>query len=430
MEGRSPRQPDDSGFRSSKDDAWLIEWGLVCLMGLIVIAAVVAMAHSGVPFLWLAVAAGTMFLLAACLSAGSLGKAVWINVAVVVLTCGLLEGYYWIREPLDRQMEYSEGFFVRDELLGYRPAHSRSVSHVTKVRDQLLYRVTYTIDDHGLRVAEPPEGSSAKTDACLVFFGDSFTFGEGVPDEATMPYRVGLKLRDSFRTVNFGFLGYGPHQMLATLEEDRIDALGTCRPRHVVYQAIAAHVSRVAGLEPWDQHGPRYVLTEDGRVRRAGHFDDAYPETLLDAFRRFHHGLTTTWQRRLEQSALYRMLLRSHRPVTERDVELFTRVIGVAKQVIHQQYPEAAFHVLLWDFEKDRSVLPAIERGLERQGVQVHSMSAVLPGLRAEESKYEISSYDRHPNERAHELIAEYVANHIATPDSRMTVATVTATSR
>ena len=423
MADRSGREPDDSGLPASNDDGWLIAWGLVCLMGLIVIAAVIATAHSAVPYLWLAVAAGTMFILAACLSPGAVGKALWINLAVIALTLGILEGFYWLKEPLDRQMEYSEGFFVLDDLLGYGPARGRSVSHVAKVRDRLLYRVTYTIDDHGLRVAGPPDASSAQTDACLVFFGDSFTFGEGVPDEATMPYRVGRKLRDSFRTVNFGFLGYGPHQMLAILEEDRVDAIGFCRPRLIVYQAIPAHVSRVAGLEPWDQHGPRYVPTGDGRVRRAGHFDDTPPETLLDAFRRFHHGLTITWQRRLEQSALYRMLLRSHRPVTERDIELFAGVIGTAGQTVRERYPDAAFHVLLWDFEKDRALLPAIERGLKKQGLPVHSMSAILPGFRTQEAEYEISPYDQHPNERAHELIAEYVVNSIATPVSRMTVA-------
>lgn len=430
MEARSLQQPENSGRRSSKDDGWVMEWGVVCLMGLVVIGAVVAMAHSTVPYLWLAIAGGTMLLLAACLSAGSLGKAFWINLAVIVLTCGGVEAYYWVSEPLARQMEYSEGFFVQDELLGYGPARNRALSHVTKVRDRELYHVTYTIDDYGLRVAEPPDESSGKTDSCLVFFGDSFTFGEGVPDEATMPYRVGRKVRDDFRTVNFGFLGYGPHQMLATLEEHRIDALGTCRPRHVFYQAIPAHVSRVAGLEPWDQHGPRYVLTEEGRVIRAGHFDEAPPETVLDSFRRHHHGLTKTWQRRLEQSALYRAFLRSHRPVTGRDVELFTRVIGAAQQTVRQRYPEASFHVLLWDFEEDRSLLRAVEQGLENQGVQVHSMSSILPGFHANLSTYEISPYDKHPNERAHELIAEYVVRRIAAPTPHMTVAAIPALSR
>jgi hypothetical protein len=430
MEARFFKQPGDSGLRSSKDVDWLMEWGVVCLMGLVVIGAVVAMAHSSVPYLWLSIAVGTMLLLAACLSAGSLGKAFWINLAAIVLTCGGAEEYFWLSGPSDRQMEYSEGFFARDELLGYGPSRGRAVSHVTRVGNRQLYHVTYTIDDYGLRVAGPPDESPGKADSCLVFFGDSFTFGEGVPDEATMPYRVGRKVRGNFRTVNFGFLGYGPHQMLAILEEHRIDALGACRPHHVFYQAIPAHVSRVAGLEPWDQHGPRYVLTADGRVIRAGHFDEAPPETLLDSFRRLHHSLTRTWQRRLEQSALYRTLLHSHRPVTERDVELFTRVIGAAQQIIHQRYPEAAFHVLLWDFEEDRSMLLAVEQGLENQRVRVYSMSSILPDFHSKLSTYEISPYDKHPNERAYELIAEYVARHIVDPAPHMTAATLPALSR
>ena len=89
-----------------------------------------------------------------------------------------------------------------------------------------------------------------------------------------MPYLVGERSGNRFRVYNFGFHGYGPHQMLAALTGGRVQDTVDCQPTHVVYQAIVPHVERVSGLATWDRHGPRYVETQDGGVRLAGRFDD------------------------------------------------------------------------------------------------------------------------------------------------------------
>ena len=58
--------------------------------------------------------------------------------------------------PAERQMEYSEEFFMADDALGYKPAAARRIGHRAYGGDQLLYDVTYTLDGHGLRIASPP----------------------------------------------------------------------------------------------------------------------------------------------------------------------------------------------------------------------------------------------------------------------------------
>ena len=78
---------------------------------------------------------------------------------------------------------------------------------------ETLYAVVYSVDKRGLRV-EPPL-APGHGDRCVLFFGCSYTFGEGVNDAETLPYRTGVLAEGRLRMINFGLHGYGPHQMLA-----------------------------------------------------------------------------------------------------------------------------------------------------------------------------------------------------------------------
>jgi len=77
-----------------------------------------------------------------------------------------------------------------------------------------LYDVTYTIGDDGLRIT--PKYELNELDQCIVIFGGSFTLGEGLNDEESMPYLIGNFSK--FNTYNLGFYGYGPHQMLSAFK--------------------------------------------------------------------------------------------------------------------------------------------------------------------------------------------------------------------
>ena len=80
----------------------------------------------------------------------------------------------------------------------------------------------------------------------MVFFGGSNTFGEGVEDNQTMPFFFAAAAPDT-AVYNYGFCGYGPQQMLALLEDHRIDPLIDGRDVIGVYLFIDAHVQRAVG---------------------------------------------------------------------------------------------------------------------------------------------------------------------------------------
>jgi hypothetical protein len=369
---------------------------------------------SPVPYVWIAIATVILSAYAALGSKREMRRALWVNVAVISFALGMIEGYFWIQAPAERQISYTEKeILLADDVLGYRPAAARRIGHRSYGGDRLLYDVTYTFNEHGLRTASPPTSERGDTLPCIVFFGDSFTFGEGMTDEQTMPYQVWKRLTPRYQTVNFGFFGYGPHQMLAALEQGRVESDSHCRPSHIVYQAIPNHVSRAAGLEAWDHHGPRYGWRPDGRISQTGHFDDVRPITFLQWLRVGHRQLHGRLQGWLEASVSYRTLLNSHRPVTTEDVALFAAIVGTAKQTASSIYPGVTFQVLFWDYEDDAEVVEAVLSRLKAQGIVVHPMSTILPGFPATRSHYEISPYDRHPNAEAHAIIADFIARQL-----------------
>src|SRR3984957_9673624 len=81
-----------------------------------------------------------------------------------------------------------------------------------------IYSVNYTIDRDLLR-----QTLSCKKGSAIVFFGCSFTFGEGVNDDQTLPQNFANQLDRKVRVLNLGFSGYGPQQFLREEETGRFD---------------------------------------------------------------------------------------------------------------------------------------------------------------------------------------------------------------
>jgi len=280
----------------------------------------------------------------------------------------------------------------RGDVLGFGPALDFVNRSVLERDGRTIYDVKYTIDPSGLRIA-PPEASEVV--GTVLFFGDSFTFGEGVADTETLPYRLGAITAGRYRVRNFAFQGYGPHQMLSELEHGLVRRLVEPRGKvTAIYQAIPDHVRRSAGLAFYDTHGPRYVLGDDGRAHFSGHFDD---------------GGFSVFLRKL---FVYQRLNNVRTEVGAPEVELFGAIVSQSSEILAREYG-ADFHVLYWDMPKDPHTA-AVADALRRRGLDVRPMSTILPGYPASEGEYTLAG-DGHPTPRAHALIAEYVARSILT---------------
>ena len=307
---------------------------------------------------------------------------VCVNLATVFLTLALFESYlWWSLPPSQEEIIFSpHQLFASSDILGYMPKKSLTTDIKKLYQDELVFSATYTINEYGLRVAPPHNPSTEK---CILFFGGSFTFGEGVYDHETLPYQVGIKTKGAYQIHNFGFGGYGPHQMLAAIEHGKVDSIVDCEVKHVVYQGILHHIQRVAGLTWWDQHGPRYALRAN-EVIGAGTFS------------------SNPIYRAGVKSLIYRNVRLTL--LGEDEVDLYVGIVTRSEELVAEMYPKSEFHVLLWE-DKDVHYSMAVEKLTEKGLHIVDVPTALIPPERDTDFRY----LDYHPRAVTYDILAERV---------------------
>src|SRR3990172_2024399 len=106
---------------------------------------------------------------------------------------------------------------VKDKYLGWKPKANSIGNHVYSSN----FNVEYVMDENGYRKIINPKAPVFS----IYFFGDSFTFGQGVSDADTFPSIIkGKYVKEDINVYNAGVLGYGVVQMYQRFlnMEDRI----------------------------------------------------------------------------------------------------------------------------------------------------------------------------------------------------------------
>lgn len=98
------------------------------------------------------------------------------------------------------------------------PGSFRSVARVAGVKAP-IYDVVYVLNKNGVRKVEPIR-SKKFSKKFIAAFGDSQTFGEGLPQGEDYPSQLQKKLPPSWNTYNFGFHGYGPNSIIYNISKN------------------------------------------------------------------------------------------------------------------------------------------------------------------------------------------------------------------
>ena len=159
---------------------------------------------------------------------------------------------------------YADGYRANVSDIGAQPNPGTYPSSARASDGRLLYEIHYTIGPDQLRVTpDNPPGPHR-----VNFLGCSFTYGEGVNDNETLPYFVSRTMQD-VHVVNFGFHGYGAHNTLALLESSR-----NTKGEINFFLGAGFHIERSACHPDWTASAPRYELQGDGSVTRNGKCGD------------------------------------------------------------------------------------------------------------------------------------------------------------
>ena len=372
---------------------------VLLVLGVAVVASVLSLRYFYLAWAWTALAWAIALAMSAWMIQRQWLRLLLVNLAAVCLTFMLAE--IWFSPALSAPDDVYSGdymgeYFVDHPLLGYGPKVDFRARSTRSVDGEIVYDTLYSINSDGRRIT--PQATEA--DRAVLVFGGSFTFGEGVQDAEAMPYRFGELAGSGYQVYNFGFHGYGPHQMLAALEFSLADKATDLPVSHVIYQTIPDHVHRAAGRAFWDKSGPRYELTAAGDAVFAGHFDDgkgAIRKALPDL---------------LNKSQLYRRLFGVQQELSQADVQLYAGIVERAQQLVQQNYPQAEFHVLLWGYPGS-DAFEMVSGALASRDIKVHPVIDILPYYANEAQRYELHPQDTHPNALAHDEIARYLAEEI-----------------
>jgi hypothetical protein len=287
---------------------------------------------------------------------------------------------------------YDPDYFGGHPLFGWgpqRPGIFRTVKTLTD--GTVIYDVQYTIDANLLRKTE-----SNQSGPMVAFFGDSWTFGEGVEDTDTLPQAFSEISGNAFYVVNFGFHGYGPQHFLRALESGYFDRL-IVRPKLFVFQTMPWHALRVACKPTWMLLGsPRYVLAKGSPV-----LDGSCAQDYLNRLRR-----------KLGVSAAYRSFLRAYAEdrVSRADLDLYVTVVLAAIHLARQKYNVET--VILFSKSDDAALIWGAGRtnddvisALRQGGARLIDVTLPQPGWDDPIASYAIPN-DGHPSPLAHGIRA------------------------
>ncbi|MEI6128295.1 MAG: hypothetical protein WCQ99_17240, partial [Pseudomonadota bacterium] len=131
----------------------------------------------------------------------------FLLIILVFLICiVVVEGFFFLVNRYRTQVAVDEwkvstNPFEYSGALGYRPRPNLHFSAFHKVNNRVSYDAAYTIDEYGRRLT--PGLNEWGKDFFILFFGCSFTFGEGLQDNETLPFYVS-EYAGRYRAYNYG----------------------------------------------------------------------------------------------------------------------------------------------------------------------------------------------------------------------------------
>ncbi|MFP4500875.1 MAG: SGNH/GDSL hydrolase family protein [Candidatus Hydrogenedentota bacterium] len=283
--------------------------------------------------------------------------------------------------------------YVPHPRLGFGPRPGVTVRAEKRRGNEVAYTCTYTITEEGRRFT--PVDQPGKRGRFALFFGGSFTFGQGVDDPDTLPAQFG-EAAPSHQPYNYGFCAYGPQSMYLQVNAD--DFADDVRQDRgvVVYTFLDEHMLRLMGsariATTWGANLP-HITRENGGIVHHGGFGDSRPARQF-VYRMFRH-LPTVSYFRLDYPP----------PTASWGRDLLTAVFVETRDRLQARFENVAFYVL---FYPETKLGPSIAPQLQAAGVEYVDYSDLFHKNRQPDATYYLP--DGHPTAAGHAVVARQLA--------------------
>jgi len=325
-----------------------------------------------------------------------------VVVAVTLILIGAVETCFYCLNHGHQQDIVMEGdilkrnFFMRNDALGYKPQPSMRVSSIRKANGATIYSAVYTTDAHGRRLTPQPRLSEPPKRFAL-FFGCSYTFGEGLNDNETLPLFFS-RSAPLYRAYNYGLSGYGPQQMLEHLKRQAMAEEISEQHGIGVYTFMDHHVKRVIGAmrsySLWADIMPYYYLNGQNSLIRNGCFKTGRP-----VLNRLY------WL--LNKSQVVQYFNLDLPRINENHFKLTARILEESAVLFNKKFPGSQLYILFYPGSRWST---RIKPYLERAGIKSIDYSQLFD---PQQPEYHIAG-DIHPSPQALSVLAEKLSADIA----------------
>jgi hypothetical protein len=136
---------------------------------------------------------------------------------------------------------------ILDDTLGYK---AKANWHLKWKPLKDAHTLTFSTDSLSRRIVPVSDSTKTSRDKYAIFLGCSYTYGDGVSDEETMPYYFQEKTLN-YTAQNYGFMGYSPLQSLAIFQARNIRKEVKGNDGFAVYTYINDQLDRVISASRW-----------------------------------------------------------------------------------------------------------------------------------------------------------------------------------
>jgi predicted small secreted protein len=277
-----------------------------------------------------------------------------------------------------------------DSSLGYKPRPSTNVNSIRlTLQNDTIYNVKYTTNSYSKRYTPTIDGPVSKY---ALFFGGSFTFGEGVNDTETLPYFF-QKSANNYKSYNFGYSGYGTQQMLANLTENNIKPQIEESEGLAVYVFISDHIRRNIGAmsfySSWGYNHPYY-------------YDNGKKLVHQKTFKTGRSQYINICFNFLSRSSILKFFNIDIYPPFINKNKLTARMINESFTAYKNQFKNDNFTVLVYDggFDGIKHYLNPIIHVLDYNKITT-------------KDKYKLHPIDNHPNKHGYEIVAKQLTTDL-----------------
>ena len=306
---------------------------------------------------------------------------------------------YFSKIKLNANQNYSskmsENFkllFKEDKFSGYKLSNNFSDTISKKTNNNKVYKAFYKTDSLGRKETY---GNLNSDKNHLVFFGCSYTFGDGISNSKIFTQRLKNLLKEKSSVYNYGVPGYGTQQMLAKLQFGNIEKEILQQNGKAIYVYVPGIISRNIGAFStfgWSNIYPCYSL-ENNKLKYFRSSVDAFP--LRAKFFKIMNHFHLFRYLKINRNFDYPKINNEH-------IKLTSEMIIESKKIYQSKFKNSEFYVLIFPHlhSKDKNT-ETLKKHLLKDSIKIIDLSNFADTILDKSIPL-----DGHPSENLHKEIS------------------------